>query len=621
MIVVAAIALGCGDDGPTTTDSTVPDADTPDASMTTVAPAAPPVLTPCPPGWREVMVPDIPGAVCDPWPDGDPATCPDGEAHFPGEDGCATVGPPCPAGRFPEGLPADRTIRYVDGSVAPGGDGSMASPYDTLTDALRDSGAGDVVAVAKGTYDEDLFVRGGITIWGACATETRLTSSRPATLEPIIDVQRADVEVRGVSIGGARPAAIVTTPEGSLTLDGVIVEESALLGVGVSAGALTAREVVFSDVSADASGNFGSCVLAQGGATAELSRVVVQRCVSAGLTIDDVGTIVRMEDSVVRDVLPHRSGALGRGLSFQTGSRGELSRVVIEGVRELGVISSGDGTAVDVSDSYVRDTLPEEDGSYGRGLTAQRGGALTVRRSRISGTREAALVFSEGGEIVLEDLVVHDTLAQEIDDLYGFAVASHESPVEARRVAVATSRYVGVNLDGAGVVAAFEDLSILSTRSSLADGRFGRGLNVQGGADLSVTRARVVANRDVGVAAFEATARFVDLIVEGTEARECAETTCTDFPAGVGIGVYRGADVDVESFVVDGSALVGVQVAEAGELDLVRGVISDNPIGANVQIPGYDLDRLSEEVAYRDNGTNLDAMDLPVPSAADPIRE
>jgi len=618
--LVLALAA-CGDDG-STTDTGVVDAgtDAPDGSSDVLLPALP-VLTPCPPGWREVMVPDVPVPVCDPWPSGEPTPCADGEAHFPGEAGCVTVGPACPTGRFPEGLPGDRTIRYVDGSAAPGGDGSMASPYQLVANALRDSGSGDIVAVAKGTYDEDVSVRGGITIWGACATETRLTSSRSGVVDAIVDVQRADVEIRGVSIGGARPAIIVSSSEGGLTLDGVLIDQSALLGVGVSAGTLIAREVVFRDITADASGNFGSCVLAQNGATATLSRVIVERCVSAGLTIDDEGTTVRIEDSRIHDINPRPAGDLGRGASFQTGSHGELERVVVDGTHELGVIASGPGTLVTASDLYVRDTLPQEDGFFGHGLTAQREGSLTIRKSRIEQSHEAALLFVRSGPNTLEDVVIHDTQPQEVDDEYGFGIASLDAPISASRVLVATSHNSGVTLEGPEVVATFADLTVVSTRSAVDDGRFGRGFNVQNGPAVDVTRARFTGNRDVSVATFGAAARFVDLTVESTMARACGETTCSDQPFGIGVGVYREADVDIESFSVSGSFLAGIQLAESSELDLQRGVVAENPIGVNVQVSGYDLMRLSDRVVYRDNGTNLDAMDLPVPGIADSVQD
>src|SRR5688572_8766407 len=93
-----------------------PDAGAPDAGFPVVPPEAPVAfsLTPCAAGWRE-----LPDGTCDPWPAGGAATCPAGEAHFPGEPGCAPVGAACPAGAWSDLLPVGAPIRYVDPAATP----------------------------------------------------------------------------------------------------------------------------------------------------------------------------------------------------------------------------------------------------------------------------------------------------------------------------------------------------------------------------------------------------------------------------------------------------------------------------------------------------------------------
>jgi hypothetical protein len=72
--------------------------------------------------------------------------------------------------------------------------------------------------------------------------------------------------------------------------------------------------------------------------------------------------------------------------------------------------------------------------------------------------------------------------------------------------------------------------------------------------------------------------------------------------------------IDAERFVIERSALAGVQIVEGGELDLRDGTIAENPVGVNVQVEGYDLSRVMSRVVFRDNGVNLDTNELPVPS-------
>ena len=74
----------------------------------------------------------------------------------------------------------------------------------------------------------------------------------------------------------------------------------------------------------------------------------------------------------------------------------------------------------------------------------------------------------------------------------------------------------------------------------------------------------------------------------------------------------------LERFRIDGNALIGIQVALDGAIDLTDGVVSDNPIGANVQVAGFDLERLRDRVEYRDNGINLETAELAIPVPTGP---
>ena len=68
-------------------------------------------------------------------------------------------------------------------------------------------------------------------------------------------------------------------------------------------------------------------------------------------------------------------------------------------------------------------------------------------------------------------------------------------------------------------------------------------------------------------------------------------STCGDTPYGYGIATISGS-VSVSNFVVTDAATCGVFIeGEVGELDLSTGIVSGAPIGACVQLDGYDLTR------------------------------
>jgi hypothetical protein len=136
---------------------------------------------------------------------------------------------------------------------------------------------------------------------------------------------------------------------------------------------------------------------------------------------------------------------------------------------------------------------------------------------------------------------------------------------------------------------------------------------VQTGAVATVERALVRDNREVAVVAASPSTMLTlfDLVVERTAARACAPAACPE--AGIGVGSYLGASLRVERFRISDNHLIGLQVAEDGEMDLANGLVSGHPVGVNVQVEGYDVMRLSNGVVFRDNETNLDARSLPVP--------
>jgi hypothetical protein len=137
-------------------------------------------------------------------------------------------------------------------------------------------------------------------------------------------------------------------------------------------------------------------------------------------------------------------------------------------------------------------------------------------------------------------------------------------------------------------------------------------------------------NRQSGVYALGTTAlagndTFVDihdLVVRntsrnGNEAEECG------FDQASSLAAHRGADITVDRFILDASALIGVQVGAFGSIifdewfgttiNLSNGVVSNNPIAANIESADYDLNTLQDNVLFLNNAVNLDSEELQIP--------
>jgi len=309
-------------------------------------------------------------------------------------------------------------------------------------------------------------------------------------------------------------------------------------------------------------GNVGKAMLVQLGGTAAVARAIFSRNVGTGIVLRD-GVVVTLEDVAVLDTPSEPDGSFGRGMEIRLGSDVTATRLTLERNHELGLFVE-DATAR-LADVVIRDTESRPDQELGRGLEVQMGSHVTLERALLEGNRGVGLFAGSGSTVTASDV---------------------------------TSR---------------------NTRGSGAIALGGHGLTVNGAASVILSRGRFEDNREVSIAVFEAgtTADLSDVVVTRTLVRDCAMDTCAGYGGGIGIGSYLAGQVTVRRFSVSRSALCGVQLG-GGAMDLFEGEIVDNPVGANVQTPGFDFSRLTTGVEFRDNERNVDTTELPVPVATDP---
>lgn len=597
-----------GDDAGAPSDAAGDDADAAIA-VTPVEPGSP-RLTPCPAGWREI------GGACEPLPDVDPASCATGEAIFPGDSACTPVGTPCTDDPWAADLPAEGDAAILFVASGGTGDGTRDDPLGSIADALAVPQRDGIVAIAKGTYRELVPLAGGRTLWGACVAETRIEAPSPSEQDGTVSIRGAGTHVQNLTIAGDRPAVWVVGDGRDVALEGVILDGASFMGWVVADGASAAgHDVVVRGTRARADGRFGQGINVQD-ASLDVERAVVEGNRHVGVSVTGLAS-VRLADTAIRGTFAEdSSGTFGRALNAQEGATATLERVVVEGNREVSVYVSG--AALDATDLLVRDTAFDDVGNSGDGLQVREGATVELHRARFErNVRVAIAVKGAGASLVAEDTTVADTLAQP-DGRFGQGLLAlgDGSSVEAHRLVVERSRHVAVSFDGA-VEGTLDDVTIRDTEAQALDGASGRGLNVQGGAQVALERVRVDRSRDVGLFVSGEGTRVtgVDCQIADTAARACAESTCADAPAGIGAGVYEGASLTLESFRVAAAPLCCVQLARAGEADLVVGEVTGCSIGLNLQVDGYDFGRLSDRVSYHDNARNLDAATLPLPLA------
>lgn len=314
-------------------------------------------------------------------------------------------------------------------------------------------------------------------------------------------------------------------------------------------------------------------------------------------------------DLVVRESRPGARG-LGDGVRSFQGSTIVLERALIDDNRLAGVASAFE-SALELTDVLVRGTGSNvADRQGGRGIAAQEG---TVRgtRVRLEDNEEAGL-WTAQSDAQLDDLEIAGTRVRAYDGEGGRGVnVERTSTVTIRRALVDANHEIGVFVHAASALT-LEDAVVRGTLSN-DRGIGGMGVSVQDGSTADLSRIAIESNLGVGLFSWSGTVTGTDVAIASTGEWPCyAAGTCT---AGWGYGVsaVESASVMLSRFVVTDSALCGVQVASNASLDLAEGLVARSPIGANVQVPGYDLARISTTVRYVDNDTPIDTSALPLP--------
>jgi hypothetical protein len=240
------------------------------------------------------------------------------------------------------------------------------------------------------------------------------------------------------------------------------------------------------------------------------------------------------------------------------GARVEATRALLENERDFAVfVGAASATLTDVA---IRDTSANEVGRFGVALGVQGGGNAMVSRALFERQHDLGVfVVQDGSHATLADVVLRDT------------------------------------------------------ESVVATGEFGHGVHVQGNASATLSRSRIERSRGSGVLSTSGSSVMLEnVVIESVAPWACADATCADTPFGYGLSAIDGTIV-ARGLEVRGASLCGLFLANGASMDVSMGEVSGSPIGACVQVDGYDLGRLSTDVTYVDNDVNLDATSLPVP--------
>jgi hypothetical protein len=470
--------------------------------------------------------------------------CPSGQMALPGDTACREV-MVCASGTWGD-IPLETDTVFVDQSFVGTSDGGQAQPFVTIQEGVDAVSDGAIVAVAAGTYVEDVVVvNKQVRLWGSCTSQVQVTGTGVGFNTLGIREDSSGSEVHNMSFSGRTGIFI----SGSID---VVVEQ-------VRVHAALARGFVIQDQLGETDATIRQSLIDDNG--------------DMGVFIS--AATVTLESVVIRNTAPLPDLTFGRGLNAQddpvTATRAALTMInaIVEGNREVGVFLEGcDGNLDRI---VVRDNLPREiDQIGGRGINIQVNPAssersdVDLRHAFVRGNHDNGVLIV-GSDARIESLTVIDTLPVAADQTAGRGLGIQNHVASASRPQIsAFGIFIRNNYEQgiftAGVDATFESIVVLDTLPHQLDQMHGRGIAIQDHpgtgerGNVSIAGSLISDNYDVGVFVVDSDATLVGVAVVNTLPR------VFDGAFGDGITIARTVS-DTNAFI---SASRSEQSARAG---------------------------------------------------------
>ncbi|MDP6934599.1 MAG: right-handed parallel beta-helix repeat-containing protein, partial [Myxococcota bacterium] len=362
--------------------------------------------------------------------DPEPLTCGEGELL----DGETCVPEACGTGTWGN-LETDPDTVYVDASAEAGGDGSEDRPFTVIQEGLDAQDDKAMVAVAAGTYVENLLLgrdQSGVHLAGRCRALVSLDGSQGSAED--------DEGGAGLYLDGGLTS--------SWAVSGLTVTGAARAGLYQLGGRVTVEEVDFTQ-----NGRFGLLLLS-GQAEVRAARVHDNQRGGVGAA----GHTVTLDQVEVLRSRAEAGGQWGRGIEVTTGSVLTVTDSTVANNEDVGIyLVESEATLVD---SELHDNANV--GLFGSESTVQMQGC------RVFDEEDRGSSWNRGINVQDSTLVATDSTLESVN---GGALSSYDSSVTLEGFDVLDARY------GAGIY--FDGFGQLSATGCLVQGNDGAGLTLR----------------------------------------------------------------------------------------------------------------------------------------------
>lgn len=530
--------------------------------------------------------------------------CPEGEVQD--EETGACVPERCGTGPWGDVERTGTTV-HVAGWGDDGGDGSEDTPFRSIGAGLDEAvDTGGRVAVAAGTYPENLELEDGAELAGRCAALVEVDASGES--DAGLSVQGGEASLSGLTIRGGEPGLEVTAGA-EVQIEDLALEDS--LGRGLAVW-LDGSRADLEDVTISGTRRLDDGSQGWGIHVAEGGELVAEDLTLSGN--EEAGLIAVHTDS---DVELLRATVLGPGeepdelarvaIELSEGADLEAVELLLDGGHRVGLLAAGPGTDVELEDATVRGMRSGPDGVYGEGLQIYSGADLFARRLLVDDNREVGIAAGAGGTVVeLEDCTIRGTQPN-LNGLEGEGLLIlADSSLIARDLVLEDNHRFGLLLASGGIPGpdAFADIEGATITGTVPDpeGVHGRGISLQEGADLVARDVLLDSNHDAGLMALGA---GTTLEVYDSEVRGTQPLPGGDF--GRGIGLQDGATMFGSNLLLEANTEAGLVVAGNGtEVVLEDTTIRDTtPLGGELFGRGigvfYGADFVGRRLSIEDN--------------------
>jgi hypothetical protein len=350
-----------------------------------------------------------------------------------------------------------------------------------------------------------------------------------------------------------------------------------------------------------------------------LARTRIDDNADSGASVSGPGIELDLSDVSISNTRALSNGQAGGGLTAQNGAVLSGQRVQLANNAHTGVVVEGTGTALDLTDLVVSDTQPSSaSGPSGEGLKVV-GGVAVIESASFLRNSSAGIWAAQGANVDLTDVVLDETQARAGGSGVGIDVIG--ATLTGQRITLSKSHGLGLSAS-LGAQVTIQDVSISGTQAAAIGGR---GVEVSSGAKVELNRVSISGTPDYAILASGPDAQTAGLLAQFPQSAALPTQTTLNLydlsvhdSGGGGLALLPGAVLELDTFDIRSSQVVGMQLVEGATVKAVGGSIAGSPVGVNVQGgTSIDLTKALENVVFSGNQADRGTQNLPVPALSD----